>query len=125
MEDMLYADKEIADELSTLLFEHKAINPIVLDLRGLNSWTDFFVVATVTSGAHLKGLRKHLKNYLAERSIFVQPRRRDDDEEWSFIDLGNVVVHLMTEKARSFYDLERLWGVSAHSNAAPVQNVKN
>jgi ribosome-associated protein len=94
-----------------------------MDMRELNFWTDFFVIATVTSGAHLSGLERHVKEYSRERG--VEPRRSRKPaapaasaetasgmaggDEWCLIDLGGMVVHLMTERTRSFYELERLW----------------
>jgi ribosome-associated protein len=84
-------------------------------MRSLNFWTDFFVIATVTSSTHLSGLERHIKDY--SRKAGIEPRRSrkpDIEDEWCLIDLGNIVVHLMTGRSRSFYELERLW------SSAPV-----
>ena len=112
MEDSSYVKaKETAVGLAKLLVDHKGGAALAMDLSGLNAWTDFFVIATVTSSTHLQGLHKHVKEYAAVNGvdIFRMQRRIASDDEWSLIDLGNVVVHLMTAKARGFYDLERLW----------------
>jgi ribosome-associated protein len=112
MEDSLYAKAKVtAIGVGKLLSDHKGGNSLVMDLSRLNAWTDFFVIATVSSSTHLQGLQKHIKEYAAEHSVDILRRQRKtpSDEEWSLIDLGNVVVHLMTAKARAFYDLERLW----------------
>jgi ribosome-associated protein len=107
---MSQADKA-ASAIGDLLREHRAADVAVLDLRDLNAWTDFFVIATVTSGAHLSGLERHIKDFSRENGLEIlrRSRRPKEDDEWCLIDLGPVVVHLMTEKARSFYELERLW----------------
>lgn len=115
MEDSSYGKaKTTAVELGKLLSDHKGGLPVVLDLSKLNAWTDFFVIATVSSSTHLQGLQKHIKEFVAQNDIDILRRQRKvpQDEEWSLIDLGNIVVHLMTARSREFYDLERLWGDS-------------
>jgi ribosome-associated protein len=117
------ADKAAADNtaafalaLGKLLRDARGLNVVALDLRGLNSWTDFFVIATVSSGAHRSGLERHIKEFARQEGLEILRRSpkpsRGLEDEWSLIDLGDIVVHLMTEKARLFYELERLWGVN-------------
>ncbi|MDR2483105.1 MAG: ribosome silencing factor [Treponema sp.] len=104
--------KETALALGALLEEHRGGSVMVLDLRELNAWTDFFVIATVTSNAHLQGLQRHIKEFTSQEGIEILHRRRKIslDDQWNFVDLGSIVVHLMTAEARAFYELERLWG---------------
>jgi ribosome-associated protein len=126
MEDMFQADKstgaDIALALGNLLREHKGGDVVVLDLRELNAWTDFFVIATVTSSAHQQGLERHVKEFSRERGVEIQRRSRKPGagagasavDEWCLIDMGAIVIHLMTSRARSFYELERLWSAAPH-----------
>jgi ribosome-associated protein len=115
---MFQADKEdrtapFALALGELLRNARGLDVVTLDLRRLNSWTDFFVIATVSSGAHRSGLERHIKEFAREKGFEILRRSARPsggvEDEWSLIDLGNIVVHLMTEKARRFYELERLW----------------
>jgi ribosome-associated protein len=101
----------LALDLGVLLRDHKGGNVAVLDIRALNGWTDFFVIATVSSHTHLMGLVRHIKDFCRDREIDILRGRRKiaREDEWTLIDLSTVVVHLMTEKSRSFYELERLW----------------
>jgi ribosome-associated protein len=106
-----------ACDLGKLLGEHRGGGVTVLDLRGLSSWTDYFIIATVTSAAHLEGLERRVKEFSSERDLEIlraSRRAGSGEEEWRLIDLGPLVVHLMTAPAREFYELERLW------SAAPV-----
>jgi ribosome-associated protein len=66
----------------------------------------------VTSHTHVQGLLRHIKEFARERDLEILRRHRKAtaDDEWNLIDMGDVVIHLMTEKSRAFYDLERLWG---------------
>jgi len=108
--------------LADLLREHKGANVLMLDLRGITSpsgdagaWTDFFVIATASSNAHLDGLERHVKEFCHERGIEILRRSRKPtgaqapQDEWRIIDLGLTVIHLMSQRTRDFYDLERLY----------------
>jgi ribosome-associated protein len=115
MDDTLTVDDRVlALELGKLLQEHRGIDVLVMDLREINSWTDFFVVATVTSNAHVQGLQRHIKEFARERGLEIlrSHRKIPADDEWSLVDLGTIVIHLMTAKSRTFYELERLWSAA-------------
>ena len=102
----------IVKELGELLREHKSQDVSVLDLRGINNWTDFFIIASVTSNTHMDGLERHIKEFCRERDIEILGRSRppaNADDLWRIIDIGWTVIHLMTAQARSFYELERIW----------------
>ena len=102
----------IAEALGDLLQEHKGADIVVLDLREQGFWTDYFVIATASSDTHLDGLERHIKHFCGEREIEILRRSRrpnDQEDEWRIIDLGPIVIHLMSCKARSFYELERLY----------------
>jgi ribosome-associated protein len=114
MDDMSQADDAqaaLAIALGELLCSARGGDVTVMDLRPLNGWTDFFVLATVTSSTHLSGLERHVKDFSRERGIEILRRSRKPavDDDWCLIDLGSIIVHLMTEKTRAFYELERLW----------------
>ena len=103
--------EEKAIEIAKLMEDGKGINVTLLDISGLNSWTDYFVIVTVTSSTHWQGLYKQIKEYIKDNDleIHVTNRKSPDGDDWNLIDLGSIVVHLMSESARSFYDLEKLW----------------
>jgi ribosome-associated protein len=106
MEDTL----QVIDTLKELLCEHKGQDVTVLDLRQINNWTDFFIIATVSSRAHMDGLDRHIKDFCHENKIEILGRsQKNTEDDWRLIDLGRAVIHLMTQSARDFYELERLW----------------
>jgi len=109
--DKYQKTEDAARRLGALIADHKGSEVKVLDIRGRNSWADFFVIATVSSSTHSKGLQRHVHEALKELDLSIRPTRRKspDGEDWTLIDLGDIVVHLMTAPARSFYDLEKLW----------------
>ena len=123
MEDMLQETKnsltgcDLLDKqaatLGELLREHNGQNVSVMDLREINNWTDFFIIATVSSKTHMDGLERHIKEFCAENKIdIIGSSRKSADDEWRLIDLGQTIIHLMTSRVRDFYELERLWGKS-------------
>lgn len=111
MDDMLQSK---AFALGKLLACHNGKDAVVMDMRPLNFWTDFFIIATVTSNTHLEGLERHIKDYVGENELEILHRSRKPEtgDEWRLLDLGGIVVHLMTEKTRQFFELERLWSAA-------------
>ena len=111
MDDTLQSS---AAALGKLLNDHRGGKVVVMDMRNLNFWTDYFIIATVTSSTHSMGLEKHIKEFVRENGLEILRRSRkpEDDDEWCLLDLGGIVIHLMTERARTFFELERLWSAA-------------
>ena len=103
--------KEKALEIAQLMIDYKGEDVTVIDVSKLNSWTDYFVIVTINSSTHWKGLYKQVKDYVKanDLEIHVPNRKTPDGDDWNLIDVGNIVVHLMSQEARDFYDLEKLW----------------
>jgi len=87
----------------------KGVQPVVLDLRGLSDATDFFVIASGTSDAHVRGIAEHVMERLGRRG-----HRTHHVEglggRWVLLDFVDFVIHLFHPETRAFYQLERLWG---------------
>lgn len=100
-----------AKEIAKLMGDGKGKDIVLLDISGLNSWTDYFVIVTVNSSTHWQGLYKQVKDYIKQNDleIHVTNKKSPDGDDWNLIDLGPIVIHLMSEAARNFYDLEKLW----------------
>lgn len=90
--------------------EMQAEDIVVLDLRGLSSLADFFVICTATSLPHLKAVARDVRRK-TEEAIGEKPRSSDGEAEsmWLVLDYVNVVVHVFHEEKRGFYRLEDLW----------------
>ncbi len=108
---MAKTEQEKAFEIAKLLEDGKAQDVRVLDISELNSWTDYFVIATVTSSSQASGLYKLVKDYVKENDmqIHLTHQKSAQGDDWNLIDIGTVVVHLMSAEARDFYELEKLW----------------
>lgn len=107
--DMELREKVI--ELAKTLQDYKAVDVTVLDLTKKNTFTDYFIIATATSATHAGGLEKQGsdKAISLDLSQIKKIQKISDGDEWKLIDLGDVVIHIMSEVARKFYALEKLW----------------
>ena len=102
--------KSLAFNIASILAEHKASDVVVMDLRGIAGWTDFFVIGTCTSSTHLRGLARFVDDFLdQEKQKPLNKPVATEDESWLLQDLGDVIVHIMNKEARAFYELEKLW----------------
>ncbi|MGA7964595.1 MAG: ribosome silencing factor [Gammaproteobacteria bacterium] len=102
----------LCDALVAALEEVKAVDTMVIDVRGKTPLTDYLLVASGNSDRHLATLRNAAIECARERGVRPLGVEGDrSDSEWVLIDLADCVVHLMRPTTRAFYDLERLWSV--------------
>lgn len=103
--------KTQALDIAQILEDGKGENVTVIDVSELNSWTDCFVIATIKSAAHWQGLAKQVADYVKAHDMQIHKthNKSPDGDDWNLIDIGPVVVHLMSQSARDFYELEKLW----------------
>ncbi|CAA9355286.1 MAG: Ribosomal silencing factor RsfA [uncultured Gemmatimonadetes bacterium] len=104
-----------------LLFDRKAVDVTLLDLRGISSATDFFLVATGTSDTHVSAISDHVVEEL--RTMGTRPMNVEGARggRWILIDYFSFVVHVFHPAAREFYQLERLWGDAPTHVLAPAE----
>ncbi|HET7874415.1 MAG TPA: ribosome silencing factor [Methylomirabilota bacterium] len=90
--------------------ERKALELAVLNLTGLSSIADFFLVCSARSTTQADSIADAVRIALRERG--VSPRHSEGSAEsgWLLLDYGDVVVHVFLEETRGYYQLERLWG---------------
>ena len=91
------------------LDEKKGQNIVVLDLRGLASVTDYFVIVSGGSSPHLKALSQVVQVMMKERDSLAYQRSDDHEAGWMVLDYVNVVVHIFDEDSREYYGLEEIW----------------
>jgi ribosome-associated protein len=100
----------LAARCAALAADKKAEDVIALDLRGISSFTDFFVICSGTSEPHLKAIAGEVEERL-KKDEKVTPNAVDGYpmSQWIVIDYGDVVVHIFHEQKRGFYTIEDLW----------------
>jgi ribosome-associated protein len=89
--------------------EKKAINSVVLDLREIASFTDYFVITSGTNERQVQAISDEIVETLKKAGTSAARVEGYKTAEWILLDYGDFVVHVFDEKARTFYDLERLW----------------
>jgi ribosome-associated protein len=87
----------------------KARDMVALDLRGLNDATDWFVIASGTSDAHVRGIAQSVQDRLTDAGFKAHHVEGLTQGRWVLLDFVDIVVHLFHPEARAFYQLERLW----------------
>jgi len=96
--------------VTAALADRKAIEPTVLDLRGLTAAADYFVIVSGTSDAHVRGMAEHLLSALAPRGLVPHHVEGLTQGRWVLLDYVDFVVHVFHPELRQFHQLERLWG---------------
>ena len=88
----------------------KAAGITVLDLSGVGAFTDFFVICTGFSTPQVQAICSEVEEQL-EKHLHRSPKHREGrgSAEWALIDFGGFILHVFSEQARRYYDLERLW----------------
>ncbi len=99
------------------LDDDKAEDVTVIDLRGRSSIADHMVIASGRSQRQVGAMADHLMEKLKQLGLPVSVEGMQQGD-WVLIDAGDIVVHLFRPEVRSFYNLERMWGVPAASKAA-------
>lgn len=100
----------VLSQVVDTLVDRKAVDPVVLDLRGLFAATDYFVIVSGTSDAHVRGMAEYLVNALAASGIEPHHVEGLAQGRWVLLDYVDFVVHVFHPELRDFYQLERLWG---------------
>jgi ribosome-associated protein len=99
-----------AKTIGQFLEEHKCKDVNILDVHEDCSWADCFVIGTVNSVGHLRGVVHELWSQLNELGLEVSNRHKNPQGDgWELIDCGSIVIHLMSAELRDFYSLEKLW----------------
>src|ERR1041385_3759154 len=99
--------------------EKKAIEPTILDLRGIASFTDFFVICTGAKRRQVQAIADEVVEQLKRHGSPAARVEGYQNAEWVLVDYGDFVVHVFDEKARRFYDLERLWREARRLDVSP------
>lgn len=103
------AGEELAHLCVRLAAEMKAVDPVVLDLRGLSPFTDFFVIVSGRSDRQVKAIVDELTVGLKHSGVKLIGVEGASKHEWVIVDASDVVVHVFYGPIRSRYDLESLW----------------
>lgn len=100
---------EINDLVHNALEDMKAVDIRSIDVKGKSSMTDVLFFATGNSTRHVKSIADNVSIKAKENNLDVLGMEGKGSAEWILVDLNDVIVHIMLESTREFYQLEKLW----------------
>ena len=102
----------LAERIAQVASDRKASDIRVIDLRGIVSYTDFFVICSGNTERQTKAIHDAIYEDLKHDDERLLPRRTEGgrDARWILLDYLDVVAHIFTHEAREYYRLEQLWG---------------
>ncbi len=89
--------------------DKKALDMVVLDLREIATFTDYFVITSGTNERQVQAISDEVFEKLKKAGTAAARVEGYKSAEWILLDYGDFIVHVFADKARKFYDLERLW----------------
>lgn len=100
---------ERAKICAQVALDSKAEDVVILDVRGLASFADYFIIMSGRSTRHVQGLAEALEAAMRSKRISTAKAEGIKEGMWVLLDFDDVVVHIFYHEQRSFYDLEGLW----------------
>jgi ribosome-associated protein len=115
--------RELAAAAATEAVERKGTDVTLLDLRGLTTATDWFVLVSGESDIQVRSIAERIEERLA-KDFDARPWHVEGLKQtrWVLLDYVDFVVHVFHREARSFYDLDRLWGDAPAERFGPEEN---
>lgn len=90
--------------------ERKGESLLVLDLRGIATFTDYFIIMHGNSPRHNIALYERIAEALKKKNIKPLSIEGKEHAEWILMDYGSFIIHVFSKRARDYYSLEKLWG---------------
>ncbi len=105
--------KALLQLATAALDDMKALDIVSMDVRKLTDVADYMLICSGTSNRHTQSIANNLIVKVKANGIQPVGVESDSSNEWTLVDLGDVIVHIMLPKTREFYSLEKLWSSSA------------
>jgi ribosome-associated protein len=101
--------EKVVVRVAELLKDRKARDILVLDLEGLTSITDYFVICTVNSVVQIKALIRFIEELMYESKLRPFTRNVSFESPWVLLDYNYFIIHIFLKEGRDYYQLEKLW----------------
>jgi len=118
------SSKERAFLCARALMDRKAIDLVILEVKDLSSFTDYFLICSGNSDRQVQAIARHAEEKLGEEGLHPLGIEGKRDGRWVLLDYGDVVIHVFYHPVREFYDLERLWSEAPRLELPPVRKVR-
>ncbi len=101
--------KQQTKVISEAMLDKKGEDIVVLNIEGMSSLADFFVICSGRSKAQVQAICDNVEEKLEENKVEIKRREGYDYGRWVVLDTGDIMVHIFNAEEREFYNLERLW----------------
>jgi len=113
---MITDPRDCALKAATILEDKKGQNVLVLDIRSIAVFSDYFVIASGISPIHVQALSDEIEKKLTEEGYNLRSKEGYKEGKWVLLDFYDVIVHIFASTEREYYMLERLW-----ADAKPIK----
>jgi len=104
--------------------DRKAIGLVILEVKDLSSFTDYFLICSGNSDRQVQAIATHAEEKLGKEGLHPLGIEGKRDGRWVLLDYGDVVIHVFYHPVREFYDLERLWSEAPQLELPAVRKVR-
>ncbi len=101
--------RSVADEALTAALDKKALEPVLMDVRELCSYTDYILLVSGRSDRQVDAITDGVEQAMREHRVKALGKEGVDSGQWALLDYGDIVVHVFHHPLRAHYDLEGLW----------------
>ena len=99
--------------------DKQAIDIVMLDMRGLSTFADYFVICSGDSERQIEAIYDEIHRLLRKEGVTLRHREGTVDSGWILMDFGDIIIHIFAPTEREYYQLERLW-----SKATPLIRIE-
>jgi len=110
---------ELAQICAQAALDTKAEDLVILDVRGLTTFTDYFLIMSGKSTRHVQALAETIEGKFRSKRIKTSSAEGLREAMWVLLDFDDIVVHIFYHEQRKFYDLEGLWSEGKHVEVEP------
>lgn len=110
---------KIHQKIFDLIFEKKGFDLRIIDLKKVTNIADYFIICSADSDIQVKAIADHIEEKLKDEGIRLWHKEGYSSLNWVLLDYIDFVIHIFRKEARTFYNLEKLWG------DAPIQDIED
>jgi len=102
--------ESVAKKIASLVLEKKAYDVIIMDIKSIASFADYFVICSADSDIQVKAIADHVTDEMKKVGERIWHSEGFDSMSWVLLDFVDVVVHVFLKQTRSYFNIEKIWG---------------
>lgn len=119
MRDQHLETEQLARKAVEAASEKQASDIVMLDMRGVCTFTDYFIICSGDTGRQIEAICEEIDQVMGREGIVPRHREGTADSGWMLTDFGDIIIHIFTETEREYYKLDKLW-----SKAIPLIRIQ-